>query len=175
MMKKVFLLIPMMLFICCMQVMAQYKVLITNLNNKEEYELKLNEEFYFGTINTNEVFKGKLDGIAISSKSISINNKAYPIGDITWIDFKGIKPKKNTSKISKILFYFGASLLGFSVYEYYEANDKQSAMIVGSAGAACTLGALAFWILPKQPRFNFATKHLLEIIQIAPEKIGTND
>jgi len=164
-----------LLIICCMQAMAQYKVVITNLNTKEEYELKLKEEFYFGTFKTDEVIKGSVDSYDAGGKAISINNKLYPINEIAWIDFKGRQPKKNTSKIAKILLYFGGSLLGFSVYEYFEANDPKTALVSTAAGATLTLGALAFWLLPKQPKFDFTSKHLLEIIPIEPTSIGTKD
>ena len=158
-----------------MQSMAQYKVLITNLNTKEEYELKLNEEFYFGTMNSKETLKGAINGYVEGTNTLTINNKIYPIKEITWIDFKGHKPKKNTTKIAKILLYFGASLLGITAYEHYEANDDKTALVTLYASAACTTGALAFWLLPRQPKFDFTTKHLLEVIQIAPSKTGTND
>jgi hypothetical protein len=169
-MKKGFLMILILLVICCRQAMAQYKVVITNLNTKDEYELKLKEEFYFGTFKTDEVIKGLMDGYDMEGKTISINNKLYPINEIAWIDFKGHRPKKNTSKIAKILLYFGGSMLGFGVYEYLEANDDKTALITASAGAACIVGALAFWVLPKQPRFDFTTKHLLELVQTEPVK-----
>ncbi len=164
-----------LLIICCMQAMAQYKAVITNLNTKEEYELKLKEEFYFGTFNAEEVIKGTLEGLDMGGKTIRINNKSYPVNEIAWIDFKGHQPKKNTSKIAKILLYFGGSLLGFSVYEYFEANDRKTAVVTTAVGATMTLGALAFWLLPKQPRFDFTSKHLLEIIPIEPANIGTKD
>jgi hypothetical protein len=174
-MKKGFLLLTILLITFCFQAMAQYKVLITNLNNKEEFTLNLKEEFYFGTFGSKEVIKGAIDGYETGGKAISINNKIYPINEIAWIDFKGHKPKKNTSKISRILLYFGASLIGFSVYEKYQANDEKTAMVTLTAGAACTAGALAFWILPRQPKFDFATKHLLELVQTEPTKTGTLD
>ena len=174
-MKKGFLIIITWLILCNLQAFAQYKVLITNLNSKEEYELKLNEEFYFGTSTSKEIIKGKIDGYEIAKKSLSINNKVYPINDITWIDFKGRKPKKYVSKISKVLFYFGASIIGFSAYEYFEAKDNKTALVTASVGAACTVGALAFWVLPRQPRFDFTTKHLLELIQTEPVKIENKD
>ena len=158
------------LMMCCMQLMAQNRVVITNLNTKEENELKLNEEFYFGINSSMEVFKGKIDGYDLANKSLRINNKIYPISEIAWIDFKGRKPKKNTSKISKILFYFGAGLITFSAYEHLVANDDKTAVVTASAGAICTVGALAFWVIPKQPRFDFTTKHLLELVQTEPAK-----
>jgi hypothetical protein len=170
MIKKAFLLTFVLFVMCCMQAIAQYKVLITNLNSKEEYELKLNEEFYFGTTISKEVNKGKIDAYEIASKSLRINNKIYPISEIAWIDFKGRKPKKNTSKISKILFYFGAGLITFSAYEHLVAKDDKTAVVTASAGAICTVGALAFWVIPKQPRFDFTTKHLLELVQTEPAK-----
>ena len=71
---------------------------------------------------------------------------------------------------SKILFYFGAGLITFSAYEHLVANDDKTAVLTASAGAICTVGALAFWVIPRQPRFDFTTKHLLELLQTEPAK-----
>ena len=158
------------LIVCCMQLMAQNRVVITNLNTKEENELKLNEEFYFGISSSKEVFKGKIEGYDFANKSLRINNKIYAISEIVWIDFKGHKPKKNSSKISKILLYFGAGLITFGAYEQLVANDDKTALVTASAGAICTVGALAFWVIPRQPRFDFTTKHLLELVPMDTAK-----
>lgn len=158
------------LIVCCMQLMAQNRVVITNLNTKEENELKLNEEFYFGINSSKEVFKGKIDSYDFANKSLRINNKIYAISEIVWIDFKGHKPKKYSSKISKILLYFGAGLITFGAYEQLVANDDKTALVTASAGAICTVGALAFWVIPKQPRFDFTTKHLLELVPMDTAK-----
>jgi hypothetical protein len=170
MMKKGFLMMFICLIVCCMQLMAQNRVVITNLNTKEENELKLNEEFYFGINSSKEVFKGKIDSYDFANKSLRINNKIYAISEIVWIDFKGHKPKKYSSKISKILLYFGAGLITFGAYEQLVANDDKTALVTASAGAICTVGALAFWVIPRQPRFDFTTKHLLELVQTEPAK-----
>lgn len=158
------------LIVCCMQLMAQNRVVITNLNTKEENELKLNEEFYFGINSSKEVFKGKIDSYDFANKSLRINNKTYAISEIVWIDFKGHKPKKYSSKISKILLYFGAGLITFGAYEQLVANDDKTALVTASAGAICTVGALAFWVIPRQPRFDFTTKHLLELVPMDTSK-----
>ena len=158
------------LIVCCMQLMAQNRVVITNLNTKEENELKLNEEFYFGINSSKEVFKGKIDSYDFANKSLRINNKIYAISEIVWIDFKGHKPKKYSSKISKILLYFGAGLITFGAYEQLVANDDKTALVTASAGAICTVGALAFWVIPRQPRFDFTTKHLLELVPMDTAK-----
>jgi len=158
------------LIVCCMQLMAQNRVVITNLNTKEENELKLNEEFYFGINSSKEVFKGKIDSYDFANKSLRINNKIYAISEIVWIDFKGHKPKKYSSKISKILLYFGAGLITFGAYEQLVANDDKTALVTASAGAICTVGALAFWVIPRQPRFDFTTKHLLELVPMDTSK-----
>jgi hypothetical protein len=170
MMKKGFLMMFICLIVCCMQLMAQNRVVITNLNTKEENELKLNEEFYFGINSSKEVFKGKIDSYDFANKSLRINNKIYAISEIVWIDFKGHKPKKYSSKISKILLYFGAGLITFGAYEQLVANDDKTALVNASAGAICTVGALAFWVIPKQPRFDFTTKHLLELVPMDTAK-----
>jgi|LakMenEpi03Aug12_release.lakeMendotaPanAssembly.Ray.scaffolds.fasta_scaffold699725_1 hypothetical protein len=170
MMKKGFLMMFICLIVCCMQLMAQNRVVITNLNTKEENELKLNEEFYFGINSSKEVFKGKIDSYDFANKSLRINNKIYAISEIVWIDFKGHKPKKYSSKISKILLYFGAGLITFGAYEQLVANDDKTALVTASAGAICTVGALAFWVIPRQPRFDFTTKHLLELVPMDTSK-----
>jgi hypothetical protein len=146
---------------------AQYKALVTNLNTKKEYELKLNDVFYFGVMQNNEKQKGTLQ--EISATELTISGKKYKIADISWIDVKGRQPKKNTAQIARVLFYFGAGMIGVGAYEYYQANDKKTGEIVGATGFALTLGAIGFWLLPKQPQFDFSTKYLLEIIPISQE------
>lgn len=171
--NKKYLLIFALWLVSCLPCIAQYKVVVTNLNTKEEQELHVKDAFYFGTIHSKEVLKGTLD--SVGQTFITLGNKNYMLNEITWIDFKGRKPKKNTSKISKVLFYFGAGLLGFSAYEYYQANDEKTAVVTAAIGAGFTLGALAFWILPKQPKFDFTTNYLLEILPIESPKIGTKE
>lgn len=167
--KKGYLICFILINFCYSGAFAQYKVLITNLNTKEEYVLKPNENFYFGTNKSDEVLKGALAGFNESEKALNINNTLYPLNEIAWIDFKGHKPKRNTSNVSKILLYFGGALAGFSLYEYYEAKDDKTALITTAVGGACIVGALAFWIFPRQPQFDFKTKHLIEIVKTIPE------
>jgi hypothetical protein len=168
--KKGFLICFILISFSSVGAFAQYKVLITNLNTKEEYVLNQNEAFYFGTSKNDEVLKGAITGYVESGNALSIDNKLYPINEITWIDFKGHKPKKHTSKVSKILLYFGGALIGFSAYEYFEVDDKKTALIAIGAGAACNLGALAFWLFPRQPQFDFSTKHLIEVVKLMPNE-----
>lgn len=146
---------------------AQYKAIITNLNNKKEYELKLNDVFYFGITQSDEKLQGTLESIA--ADGLKISGKLYKISEIAWIDHTGNKPKKHNTQIAKILFYFGGGLIGVGAYEYYQANDKKTATVTGALGTALTFGALGFWILPKQPQYDFSTKFLLEIIAINQE------
>ena len=163
--------IPMMLnkilifFVMCiglnLQGMAQYKVVITNLNTKEEIELKINDEFYFGVQNSKEIIQGKLE--TINASQLKIGEKVYLPNEISWIDKKGNKPKKNSNKIARMLLYFGAGLVTAGAYEYYEANDKKTATIVGGLGITALIGSFCFWLLPKQPQYDFNTKYLLEI------------
>ncbi len=144
------------------RVNAQYNLVITNLNSKSEIVLHKNESFYFGLHNTREKFKGKLEHV--NANSIVIDGKTYNPSEIQWIDFKGNSLKKNNIKIAQVLSYFGGGLLGFSIYEYTEVKDKNTAIIAGAAGATLLTGALLFWVLPKQPLYDFTTKHLLEIV-----------
>jgi hypothetical protein len=157
--KKIVLLV--MFFSISLQGMAQYKAVITNLNTTEKLELKLNDEFYFGLQNSHEKMKGKLE--SISANALKIGEKAYPTSEISWIDSKGNKPKRNSNKIARVLLYFGAGLVTAGAYEYYEANDKKTATIVGGLGLTSLLGSFCFWIFPKQPQYDFTTKYLLEI------------
>jgi hypothetical protein len=146
---------------------AQYKVIVTNLNNKKVTELKPNDEFYFGTSNSNEKIKGMLEKITINQ--LIISGKPYAANEISWIDKKGHTPKKNTSQIARILLYFGGGLFGFSVYEHYEANDTKTAKVSSIIGAGMVLGAICFWTIPRQPQYDFSGKHLLEILPLTQE------
>lgn len=150
---------------CCT---AQFKVVITNLNNKKEHELKLNETFYYGLNNEKGKYSGKLE--AIAQDGLTIGGKKLKVSDIAWIDSKGRSPKKNTSQISRILLYFGGGMVGLSAYEYFEANDKKTANAVLISGAALALGSFCFWAFPKQPEFDFNTKYLMEIKPVITDK-----
>lgn len=143
-------------------VRAQFKATITNLNSKEEIELKVKEVFYFGIINSNEKYQGTLE--EITGTGLIISGKTYTVADITWIDFKGHTPKKHSAKIARVLLYFGVGLMGTGAYKYYTDNDKTNAEIIGIAGGALSIGALCFWLLPRQAQYNFSTSHLLEIV-----------
>ena len=80
-----------------------------------------------------------------------------------------ICPKKNTNQIAKVLAYVGIGSLAFAGYEYAQANDKKTAGIVGVAGSLITIGAVCFWLLPHQPKYNFQARHLLEIAPLIQE------
>lgn len=144
---------------------AQYKALITNLNTNDSTFLKTGETFYFGHLKTKQ--KGTLE--AVNANELVISGTTYKISDIDWIDYKGRSPKKNTQKIAQILFYFGGGVAVFSAYNLGQAadeKDKRNSTIVLSAGAGLALTALAVYLIPKQPQFNFTKKHLLEILPV---------
>lgn len=167
MLQRIFSVFVLLMLVVYVPSYAQYKAVITNLNTKKEHELKLNDVFYFGTYQNDDKLQGTLE--AISSTELKISGKTYKISDIAWIDIKGHHPKKNSAQIARILLYFGGGMIGIGAYEYYQANDKKSGEIVGVAGIALTIGALGFWILPKQPQYDFSTKCLLEIIPVLQE------
>lgn len=141
--------------------LAQYKVIITNLNNKKEFELKIRETFYFETSGTHVKMQGTLE--SITEKDITISGKKYKPEEILWIDAKGRRPKKHTGTISRIMLYFGGGLIGLSAYEYFEANDKKTGNNVIMVGGALCVGSFLFWALPRQPQYDFTSKYLMEI------------
>jgi hypothetical protein len=143
-------------------VFAQFDAVIVNLNNKEQSKLSLGDVFYFGTNLNHEKYKGTLE--KVDSNEIVISGKAYKINEISWIDYKGNRPKKNTSQIARILLYFGGGAVVMGAYKFYEDTDKTNAQIIMGAGGAVTLAAIFFWIIPKQPKYDFSTKYLLETI-----------
>ena len=158
-----------LMMLISLPVYAQYKAVITNLNNKKELDLKVNDAFYFGTAENKEKLKGTLE--RIQSNELIISGKAYKVSDIKWIDAKGRTPKKNTTQIARILLYFGGGFLGVGAIQNYDDNEKQSGELALYTGAALITGAAAFWLIPRQPKYDFTTKYLLEII---PEKEATN-
>jgi hypothetical protein len=164
---NVAMVILMMLF--TLPIYAQFKAVITNLNNKKEFDLKVGDVFYFGTAENKEKLKGTLE--AIQSNEMLISGKTYKVNDIKWIDAKGRSPKKNTSQIARILLYFGGGFIGVGAIQNYDDNEKQSGELALYTGAALVAGAAAFWLIPRQPRYDFTTRYLLEII---PEKEATN-
>jgi len=147
---------------------AQYKVVVSNLNTKKEIELKIGEVFYFGNQLNAEIIKGTLE--SIGAGEINISGKSYKTTQISWIDYKGNNPKKNTSQIAKVLLYFGGGLTGVGAFKLYEDNDKTNGKIVGITGVALIITAIGFWVLPKQPKYDFSTKYFLEIL---PQNIET--
>lgn len=165
--KRRYFITCVILAVVCNHATAQYKAIATNLNNKKSFELKPNEEFYFGLNNQNEKLKGKLE--AVSENQLVIGGKTYRVNEIAWMDKKDRKPKKNSGQVSRILLYFGGSLFGFSVYEHFEANDTKTAKVSSIIGAGMLVGALGFWAIPRQPEFDFTSKYLLEIIPLTQE------
>lgn len=160
-------LIVVFIMICGPNAFAQYRAVLTNLNTKKTHELKINDVFYFGTFQTKEKLKGTLE--QINNNQLVISGKSYNLNDLAWIDSKGRRPKKNVNQISRILLYFGGGMLGASVYERYEANDKNTAQVLGVTGAGLILGAICFWVIPRQPMYNFSTKYLIETLPIIVE------
>jgi hypothetical protein len=156
------------LLFCFTAANAQYRATITNLNNKEVYELKINEAFYFATLTHPQKIKGTLT--SVGANELIIDGKSYKTNEISWIDDKGKSPKKKAAQRAKVLAYLGAGFLGAGVYEYAQANDKKTGQIIGATGAVFTLGALCFWLLPKQPKYDFTTNYLLEIAPQLQEK-----
>lgn len=155
-------LIVVFILICSHSAFAQYKAVLTNLNTKKTHELKINDVFYFGTFQSKEKLKGTLE--QINNNQLVISGKSYNLNELAWIDSKGRRPKKNVNQVSRILLYFGGGMLGASLYERYEANDKSTAQILSVTGAGLILGALGFWAIPRQPMYNFSTKYLIETL-----------
>lgn len=160
-------LIGVFILICSFHAQAQYKAVLTNLNTKKTDELKINDVFYFGTFQSKEKLKGNLE--QINNNRLVISGKSYNLNELAWIDSKGRRPKKNVNQISRILLYFGGGMLGASLYEQHEANDKNTAKVLSATGAGLVLGAICFWAIPRQPKYNLSSKYLLETLPILQE------
>jgi hypothetical protein len=167
MIRKYILLFLLFCFGLSSQLFAQNKAVITNLNNQDVFELKTGDLIYFGINNSKEKFSGSIE--QINESGITIAGKNYRANELNWIDFKGIKPKRNNSQVARIVFYFGGALLGLGTFNYLINNDRENSELAVIAGAGISIVALAIKVLPRQPKFDFTKKHLLEIVPASGE------
>ena len=162
-------LLLLILLLNCFKSEAQLRAVITDLNNKKEFELKVGDTFYFGLAGQSQKIKGTLEAVTLNE--LQIAGKKYACKEIIWIDRKGRKPKKNAGQISRILLYFGGGLAAFSAYEVAADNSNKQAIVGTSVGVGLMTAALCWKLLPN-PEYDFTTRYLLETLApvVSPEK-----